>query len=335
LEPATGEDSPGASTRGGRCRWFSQSLAAAAVLVVVSACAARSHTRNRFIHGGDPSVTYGPAVNPAKPVARDKAKEARERKAASSPKSSFLPTIESQDPVLSAALMRLALAETAENHRLVAAAYSNAGIPDFAYRHLQSALRLNPSDARAFDGIARLWRDWEQPGLALANAYRALYLDAKSAAVYNTLGTVLQSLGQSDNARDAFEHALRLDPRAVFALNNLCYVSLADGRDAEAETLCGTALAMDPTYAAASNNLALARAIGGDVEGAEKLLLANVDVAAGHYNVGVLRLSLGRYAGALQAFDEASATRPAFWQARRRATAARVAGAMEQKNADR
>jgi Flp pilus assembly protein TadD len=312
------------------------SLIAIAILIVLPGCAARAQTGSRFIHGGEPTVSYGPPLNMAgKRIARDKAQEERQKQAASSPKSSFVPTIEGRDPVLGAALLRLAAEETAENHRLVAAAYINAGIPDFAYRHLRSALKLNPYDARSFEGLARLWRDWEQPGLALSDAYRAVYYDAQSPGVYNTLGTVMQALGQDANARHAFEHALRLDPGAVFALNNLCYLSLLEERDSEAESFCGKALTLDPANAVAANNLAIARAIQGDVAGAETLLLANPSVATGHYNVGMLRLSLGRYADASEAFEAAAAAAPEFWQARRQAIAARVAGAMEQKNVDR
>ena len=75
----------------------------------------------------------------------------------------------------------------------------------------------------------------------------------------------------------------------------------------------------------ASTNLALAYAIQGDVGRAETLLMNNSSTASGHYNVGVLRLSLGRYAGAAQAFDQAAAAQPSFWLARRRAIQARVA----------
>lgn len=259
----------------------------------------------------------------------------RELQSRATAKPSLLPTIEVRDPALRAALIQLAGEETAANHRLVAAAYVGVGIPDFAYKHLRRALRLEPCDARAYDGLGRLWRGWGQPDLALGEVYRALACDARSPAIYNTLGTVFHALGQEENARGAFEHALRIDPGAGFALNNLCYLSLEDGKDAAAETYCARALALDPGDAVASNNLALAYAIQGDVGRAETLLMNNSSMASGHYNVGVLRLSLGNYAGAAQAFDRAAAAQPSFWLARRRAIRARVADAEELKDVDR
>ena len=303
---------------------------------MVSGCASHAAPGNRFIHEGEPVARYGPVAPVAHPPAlSESVRRARELQSRATAKPSLLPTIEARDPALRAALLQLAGAETAGNHRLVAAAYVSVGIPDYAYKHLRLALRLDPCDARAYEGLARLERGWGQPDLALGDVYRALACDARSPAIYNTLGTVLHALGQEENATKAFEYALRIDPGAGFALNNLCYLSLQDGKDAAAETFCARALALDPANTVASNNLALAYAIQGDVGRAEKLLMNNSSTASGHYNVGVLRLSLGRYAGAAQAFDQAAAAQPSFWLARRRAIQARVAYAGELKDVDR
>jgi Flp pilus assembly protein TadD len=320
-----------------RCGWFeliASGLTAALVLAALSGCASR--TGNRFVHPGKPVADFGTASPvQAPPVISEHVRQLRELQSKARPKSSVLPTIEARDPRLAAALLRLAAEETAANHRRVAAAYIDVGIPDYAYRHYRRALRLEPCDAAAYDGLARLWREWEQPDLALGDTYRALHCAPLSAGIYNTLGTVMQALGQDQNAKKAFDHALRLDPAAVFALSNLCYLSLQVGDDTAAEGFCGRALVLDPTNAVAANNLALAYAVQGDVGRAETLLLDNANKATGHYNVGVLRLSLGRYAGAAQAFDQAIAARPSFGLAHRRAVQARVTAATEQKDVDR
>ena len=82
-----------------------------------------------------------------------------------------------------------------------AAAYRKAGVLDYAYRHFQRAAVLEPCDAVSYDGMARLWRDWGMPDLALSEAHRALHCNAKSAEIYNTLGTILEALGQPARRR--------------------------------------------------------------------------------------------------------------------------------------
>lgn len=301
-------------------------LLAATSVLATSACAARGGAAlgGRFIKQGEPTVRMeGPMPAPRHDQLDDYTRKVRELQSRAVSKSSVLPTIEGRNKTLAAALMRLALQESAENHRLVAAAYRQAGIEDYAFRHLQRALKLNPCDAEAYDGLAQLWRDWDQPGLALAEAYRGLYCRSDSAPLYNTLGTVLLALGQPQNARHAFERALRIDSRAVFAMNNLCYVSLGEGDSETAQRFCAAALAIEPTMTAAGNNLALAYAIGGDVPRAEQQFAHGPDEAIGHFNVGVLRMSQGRYGAAAQAFDRASVAKPSYWIASRRAAQAR------------
>jgi Flp pilus assembly protein TadD len=306
--------------------------------VAWSGCAARkSGLAGRFVKPGEPTVHFGDAIEPPKDDSlASYARRLRELQAKATPKKSLLPTIESTNPELAAALVRLAMQETAENHRLVASAYRNAGVNDYAHRHLQRALRVDPCDAAAFEGLARLWRDWGQPQLALGDVYRAMHCNPNSASLYNTLGTVFEALGQHEHARTAFERALQVDRTAVYAMNNLCYVSLQTGDTGAAKRFCEGALAIDPGMAVARNNLALALAIEGDTGGAERHLLDGPDSAQGLYNVGVLRMSLGRYSDAAKAFDIASAERPSMWMAARRAVQARaLAATTELDHADR
>jgi Flp pilus assembly protein TadD len=309
-----------------------------ALLLVFCGCAAR-HTgpSSRFIKPGQPPQSLGERVESAPQESlSDYASRLRKLQAEARPKSTAMATIESRDPALAAALLKLALQETAVNHRLVADAYRNAGVNDYAHRHLQIALRLDPCDAAAYDDLARLWRDWGLPQLALGHVYRALHCNPNAPGIYNTLGTVLQALGQPEQARTAFEHALQLDRGAAYAFNNLCYISLQSGDTASARRFCERALALEPKMAAAGNNLALALAIDGETARAEMRLLDSPDPARGHYNVGVLRMSLGRFTQAAEAFDLARSERPSLWMAGRRAAQARaLAARMELNDVDR
>lgn len=306
-----------------------------AVAVVVSGCAARApRFTDRFVKPGEPSLNIqaariaAPAQTLADYASRLRELQSQVRRAPAT----LLPTIESRDPRLAAALLQLAADPTAENNRRVAAAYRDAGVNDYAYRYLQRALRLEPCDAAAHDALARLWRDWGRAELAIGDAYRALYCSPNSAYIYNTLGTVLQALGQIKNARKAFERALALDSGAAYAANNLCYLSLQSGDGAAAQKACERALALEPQMTAARTNLALAHALQGDVAAAERRLRDSPDPEVAHYNVGILEMSLGKYAEAATEFDAAARTASrANLAAKQRAAQARALAAAQQE----
>jgi tetratricopeptide (TPR) repeat protein len=314
-------------------RWnlFSSAVrvVAAAALIAVSGCAAReAKFASRFVKPGEPSALFDdPASAPASQAPlSDYVRKVRALQSKAVTKNSLLPTIESSDSTLSKALFALAIRESSEHHRIVAAAYRRAGILDYAYRHYQRASVLEPCDAASYDGMARIWRDWGMPNLALSEVYRALHCNQKSAEIHNTLGTVLEALGQPANARQAYEHAVALDPRATFALNNLCVLEVDAGNAAAAAPYCERALAIDGTFAAARNNLALVEARSGDMAGAERRLRgAGATDAVSIYNVGVMRWSEGRYAEAAAEFGQAAAVQPSLAIARQRLVQARQA----------
>ena len=300
----------------------------------LSGCAAHKGGgfANRFVKPGEPTTSFdAPGVAAPQQTLDDYGRRLRSLQSMPRTKASLLPTIESSDRQLSAALQMLAVHESAENHRAVAAAYRDAGVTDYAYRHFVRALRIEPCDVAAHEGIARLWREWGRPDLALGDVYRAIHCRPQSASAYNTLGTVLLTLGQWANARQAFEVALRLDDRAAYALNNLCYLSLLEGNGRAAQNACERALAVEPMMRSAQNNLALAYAIQGDVPRAEERLLSGANVATGQYNVGILRMSLGKYADAADAFELALKAQPSLVEAARRVVQARAFAADQQQ----
>jgi Flp pilus assembly protein TadD len=310
-------------------------MAAAGVIVALSSgCAARGARQRsfaqEFVKPGEPTIDYGtPAAPAAEPLdLHDYMRRVMALQANAKPSAgSAIPTLEGRNPALAAALLRLSMHETAENHRLVAAAYRTAGVSDYAYRHLQRALRLEPCDAAAFEARAQLWRDWGMQDLAVGDAHRAIHCAPASASARNTLGTILQVLGLHDAARAAFEEALRLNARAAFALNNLCYVSLQEGDGAGAQRSCERALELEPRMTTARANLALAYALQGEVGEAEARLVDGADPATGQYNVGILRLSLAQYEGAAEAFTLAAAIKPSLAVAAQRASQARALAA--------
>ena len=203
--------------------------------------------------------------------------------------------IESSDPRLAAALGALALAPTAEGHRLVAVEYRRLGILDAAYAEYAAARRRNPGNAAAYDGLARIWRDWGYANVGLPHAYRAVYWAPDSAAAQNTLGTLLLKLGVFDAAHTRFEQARALAPDAAYPPNNLCYLELQRADTGAAVSLCREAAALDPASNTVRNNLALALALAGDVDAAFSEFESGPSPAIAAYNQGIVLLAARQF----------------------------------------
>ena len=243
-------------------------------------------------------------------------------------------TLENADPEVIAAVTIAAEQPTAENNDKAAALYYRRGLLDRAYDYSRRAVGQDPALATAHERLARIWRDWGLPHLALADVHRAVYHAPMSASARNTLGTILQSLGQRDAARRAYMMALELDKAAAYAYNNLCYLSFLEGRSDRAAIECETAISMDPQLTAARNNLALTYAASGRPDLARRQFALAAGPAGTAFNMGILYLSLKRYDDAAGEFATAHAMSPLFAEASRRAAYARMR-AIAQKRSER
>jgi len=238
-------------------------------------------------------------------------------------------TVERWSKDLAVAIQQHAASPTADNEVALAAAYVRHGIADKAYEHFAAAARLDPAESAAWDGLARIWRDWRVPQFGLGDAYRAVHAAPGSPIVHNTLGTILQALGWGRDARVQFAAAVSLDPGAAYARNNLCYSWLMEG-EAEAGSIeCTQALELEPGLVPARNNLALARAMAGDLAGAAAIFGDVGGEAASQYNLGMVYLAQRRYSAAADAFDRAASLQPSPVLARARANQARGQEALE------
>jgi Flp pilus assembly protein TadD len=311
-------------------------VAVTAVLLLPFAGGCATHSggfASHFVKPGKPSVSLDDP-NAAAPASglQEFARKVRALQSRAQPKSTMLPSIETQNPAIQKGILLVALHETAAAHRELAYAYKTAGVTDFALKHFQRAIALEPCDAAAYDGMARVWRDAGLPGLGLGDAYRAINCQPASAEIYNTLGTLFLSLGQEGNARGAFLHALALQPQAAYALNNMCYMEVVGDHLSDAERLCRAAVAQDPTLDAARNNLAALHIRRGDPAAAMDDL-SNTDSANAEYNLGVLKFASGTFAEAAEAFDDA-ASHPGMRMARSAANQARAAAKAAEKSHD-
>lgn len=306
-------------------------LVAGGLVAGCSSATRRTGLNGRLIRPAQSGSSTAPA--PYDTAVRSDALEAvigkiRELSARARPVSKTIsgPTIESFDRELAAALLALDVFPGAESHRRVAHEYARVGIFDAAHRHYRAALALNPYDGAAFDGLARLWRDARLPWLGLGDARRAVYYAPRSPEARNTLGTVLQAIGQNAEARRAYESALELAPFAPYALNNLGYLAFVEGNTPSAIRYFRAAIAADAAMVAPRHNLALAYAAARRMDLAREALLEAGPPAQAEYNLGIIGLARGRPSEAFAAFEQSCRTNPAQPHACERAAALKTRG---------
>ena len=305
-------------------------------MLAVGVCvhAACAHHRpaslaDRFMlerHGAAVSQTQQP--EPPSPTLEEAIGKIRQLMAQARPEPKApVATLESRDPVLAKALADLHASPTPARYLEVAEAYRVRGSLDQAYDNYMHALHIDSRLAVAYDGLARVWRDWGMPGLGLGDAHRAIFYDRQSATAENTLGTILQSLGRRTEARQAYSAATKLDATAGYPLSNLCYLSFVEGKATQAIDECRTAIERDPQLRAAHNNLALTYAAVGRLDLAKREF-AQAGPAAEAYNMGIVHLARKEYARAAEQFDRASSGKVTAFDVEDRARQARrLAGA--------
>src|SRR5262245_42766985 len=245
----------------------------------------------------------------------------------------FAATLESSDERLKTALAQLLVTPTAQAHRQVALEYRRLRVLDHALEQFVAAVKLDPKDVVSRDGMARIWRDWGFPNVALPEARRAVADAPGSATAANTLGTVFQALGKFDDAERWYWRAVSLDPGAWYALNNLCYAEILT-RQPYAVTMCDRAVAAAPDSAIARNNMALAHAASGDLDGARTWFRRATNTATADYNYGIVMMSERKYRDAQEAFRQALLAEPDSTLAAARARQAQLAADAEEQSRD-
>jgi tetratricopeptide (TPR) repeat protein len=198
--------------------------------IAVSGCATSRRSSSPFIiRKGDGPIHVGhiaPMPNAAKLRLDEAHRTALARHTAEKPVE--VPSIERLDPQLRDALAMLERGESAQAHLVVAWRYWGVGVYDAAYDHYSDAIRIDPKNASAWEGRARVWRHWHMTEPALTDVHRAIFYAPSRADLRNTLGTILELGGQCSEARVAYAAAVKLDPTAAWARANLDRLACAE-----------------------------------------------------------------------------------------------------------
>jgi protein O-mannosyl-transferase len=130
---------------------------------------------------------------------------------------------------------------------------------DEAAREIETACRLDPTDAAPLNLLGAVRRRQGRPAEALESYQAALRLRPGWAEVHHNIGLLLAAERRLPEAIDAFQEALRLKPSAD-SHNALGVAYAQQGRLDEAAAEFRAALALDPGHAGARRNLARAGA---------------------------------------------------------------------------
>ncbi|HVF64215.1 MAG TPA: tetratricopeptide repeat protein, partial [Casimicrobiaceae bacterium] len=115
-----------------------------------------------------------------------------------------------------------------------------------AIADVESAIAIDPSNARAFNELGILLSDDRQLDRAIAAFTRATMIDPRYARAWNNLGTALRDAGRIEEALAAFERATLADDRYALAFANLGIAHRDTGNDARAAAAFTRALVIDP-----------------------------------------------------------------------------------------
>ncbi len=221
-------------------------------------------------------------------------------------------------------------------HRTLAAALAEDGDDDGAIRHLQAALKLDPSAAAARMELAGALERRSRTDDAVAVMREGLRVDPKNAAIHGGLGVLLAphnreeaidelmeavhlqprnpvyyftlgmillpGMGQIDAATTAFQDALRLSPGMVQAQQGLAAAEVSKKQARDNAALVRARATKNPGSGALQYELGVAEARAGNSAAAITALERSLQLDPGltqvHAGLALVRYSRGDFAGA-------------------------------------
>ncbi|MGA2137768.1 MAG: tetratricopeptide repeat protein [Verrucomicrobiia bacterium] len=206
------------------------------------------------------------------------------------------------------------VAPSAETHRNLGIALTQAGRIQEAIGEFDLALQLKPDLADAHHNLALALLRLGRVPEAIGHWEQALRLKPDYAEAHCNLGVALEQSGKIEDATGHFEQALKVKPDYAEAHYNLGVTLVRLGRVPEAIEHWEQALRLKPDYAEAHCNLGVALEQSGKLEDAighyEQALKIRPDLAEVHYNLGVVLVRLGRVPEAIQHWEQALRLKP-------------------------
>ena len=130
---------------------------------------------------------------------------------------------------------------------------------------------------------------------------------------FNALGVIADIQGDYAKAQGYYEQGLADNPMVPRMLNNLGYSHYLEGDWPAARQALRQALAIDPSYELAWRNLGLVHARDGDYDFAIEAVARNGERAEALNDIGYIAMVDGRYAEAMNFFQEAMRQSPAYY----------------------
>ena len=142
----------------------------------------------------------------------------------------------------------------------------------------------------------------------------AIEVTSDNALAHNNLGSALDAVGKSEQARDHYIQALKIEPGYALAHNNLGYMIAMDGKLDKAIGHFKAALFSDPGYVGAMINLGNALATQGKFDEAavqfKAALTREPEDSDAQSNLGNVLTQQGKYDEAAQHYTASLATDP-------------------------
>jgi cellulose synthase operon protein C len=138
-----------------------------------------------------------------------------------------------------------------------------AGRPAEARSAFEEALKVDPTEIRALQGVSSSYLAQKNAAMALARVRQHAAEHPEATAVQELLGGMLLAAGKNDEARVIFQAAMTKDPKSVSADMSLVQVDMLQGKMDDAHKRIGSILARDSSNKTARQLLADIEALRG------------------------------------------------------------------------